>query len=118
VKSPDSERVLRVVRVEVGSRDSVGASNSKTAPDRALFPCPVGYGDNGVGDELAVVRNVGAGKRTSLGAVRLVRTRVASFVGSIVLGAGVWVVVWVEKDMMVMGFVFSAAWGLVWGSFS
>lgn len=54
-----SECVSRSVVTVVDAVDPIDSCDSKTAPDRALFSCSVGYG---VGDELAVVGNVGHAK--------------------------------------------------------
>jgi hypothetical protein len=91
IKPAVSVRILRSVVMVVDARDSVDGCDSKTAPNSSLFSCPVGY----VGDELAVVEHVSGCKITSSGAVRLVWTRVASFVSLTTLEADVLGVGWV-----------------------
>jgi hypothetical protein len=72
MNSAVSEGVSRSVIMEAGTGDPVGACDSKTARKNTLFPCLVGLLGYRMGDELAVVGNVGGCKKTSLGVGELV----------------------------------------------
>lgn len=73
------------------ARDSVGACESKTARNGALFSCSVFAGDC---DVLAVIGHVGSCEMTLLGFGGLVWTCDASFVGSVMLRGRVMEVIW------------------------
>jgi len=55
----------------VGTEDSVGSCDSKTAHNNALFSCPVRYGVGASCSELAVVVSVRGLETASLGVCRL-----------------------------------------------
>lgn len=67
-----SEHVSRAVMMVVNARDSVGACDSKTAHNGALFSCPVQYGVSRVTGELAVLEVTGRCKIASLEVGRVV----------------------------------------------
>lgn len=85
--------VSKAVAVAIGTRGSVGACDSKTARDNALFSCSLTAREC---DVLAVEEGVGGCKMASLGVVGLVWVRVTSFMGLPVPGVGVFEVIWEE----------------------
>lgn len=86
MKPSDAERVLMAPMMMVGSRDSLGACDSKTARKSALFLCPVLDGSCGFCSELAVVLGDGGCETTLLRVPGLVWTRATSSRCSTVLG--------------------------------
>lgn len=73
LESLEAGRVLRLVEMQMGARDSVGDCDSKKSTGKALFSCSEGCGNIGVDDELGVVGSVGNSKLTSLEASGLAR---------------------------------------------
>jgi sugar (pentulose or hexulose) kinase len=86
MKPAVAERVSRAVTMVVGAGEPIGACDSKTARNNALFSCPVTAGGC---DVLAVVVGVGGCETTLLGVSRLIWTCVTSSVCSAMLGAGI-----------------------------
>ena len=90
MKLVEAGRVFEAGTIMVDPRDSVGSFDSKTARERALFSCSELVAGCG---EVATVEMVGGRKMMSSGLGKLIRTRVASFEGPMMLGEGVLVVI-------------------------